>query len=112
MRRFVAILLLFSFVALGTGTLEYLHNLQHQHEDAAQAAAARTAGLPDAPDHRSHDDSNCEFHSRLHLALMTWAWVPLLVLLGLFVAFLTPLAPVPPAQQPPSRLSCRGPPLR
>jgi hypothetical protein len=112
LRRLASILLLLCFAALGTGTLEYLHNLQHAREDAAEAAVAKAAGLPDTPAPAPHNESNCDVHAQLHVPLMTAAWVPLLVLLGLFVAFLTQLAPVPPVQELPSRLACRGPPAR
>ena len=109
LKRFAAILLALCFLALGTGTLEYLHNLQHEREDAMEDAALKAAGLPEAP-HGPHDESNCEFHAQLHIPLMTAAWVPLLVLLGVFVAFLTQLAPAVVEQRVPSCLGCRGPP--
>ena len=111
MRRVAAILLLICFAALGTGTLEYLHNLQHAREDAVEAAAAKAAGLPEKSQ-PAHDETNCDVHAQLHVPLMAAAWVPVLVLLGLFVAFLTQLAPVPPVLELTTRLACRGPPAR
>jgi len=30
LRRFASILLLFAFLGIGTGAIEYLHNLEHQ----------------------------------------------------------------------------------
>lgn len=110
-KRFAPILLLLCIGALGTGTLEYLHNLEHEREDAHEAAEARAAGLPETP-HAPHDESNCDIHGQLHVPLMAAAWVPLLILLGLFVAFLTMLAPIAVEQSVPSCLGCRGPPAR
>ena len=110
-RRVVAILLLLCFGVLGTGMVEYLHNQQHAREDALVTTTARNAGLPDLP-HGTHDESNCEFHAQLHVPIMAAAWIPLLILLGLFVAFLTQLIPTPPTRQVSRCLVCRGPPLR
>ena len=91
--------------------MEYLHNQEHAREDAAAAVAAKAAGLPD-PSHDTHDETNCEIHAQLHLPFIAVGWTPLLVLLGLFVAFLTLLAPAMPMRPIPSRLVCRGPPAR
>ncbi len=109
-RRLPAILLLLCFAALGSGVMEYLHNREHAEEDAAQIAAARAAGLPDSPDKPVHDDSNCAVHAQLHLPVISAGWVPLLVLLGLFIAFLTLLAQPLLSQRTPLRIACRGPP--
>jgi len=109
-RRVAAILLMLVFLALGTGALESLHNHVHALEDAAEAAAAKAAGKPvDLP--HEHNENNCDVHAQLHLPLVTAAWVPLLVLLGAFVAFLTLLAPPPISRRPPLRIDCRGPPI-
>ncbi|HYO07835.1 MAG TPA: hypothetical protein VER17_02580 [Tepidisphaeraceae bacterium] len=131
MRRLPHILLLLAFVLLGTGTLERLHNLAHRHEDARHAATHYAAathhagqqhaapqhatagdeGLATPPDPRpAHDESNCDLHRRLHLPLMSAGYVPLLICLGLFVAFLTQLAPALVSQLACLRLDCRGPP--
>jgi hypothetical protein len=108
-RRLASISLMLCFVALGTGTLEYLHNLDHLREDAREANLLRKAGLPVSP--QKHDESNCAVHAQLHLPILNVGWVPLLVFLGLFVAFLsllaTPLIPRPV----PAWIDCRGPPL-
>jgi hypothetical protein len=103
------ILLLLAFGALGTGALEYLHNAEHRREDAREAAAAVAAGRPVKPQ-PLHDESNCDLHAQLHVPLLAAGWVPLLVCLGLFVAFLTLLAPPLVSQRPLLRLDCRGPP--
>lgn len=115
MRRVAAILLSVAFLALGTGALEYLHNLDHKREDA-QRATATAAGVSQAGSHSHHDhaplhtDTNCETHAQLHMPTLSMGWVPLLVCLGLFVAFLTLLASEPVSHRPLLRLDCRGPP--
>lgn len=109
MRRFAAILVALWYLALGSGTLEYLHEQQHAYEDAQEDAAHRAHHLPVADHH--HDDSNCDLHAQLHQALiLLTGWVPLVLFLGLLVAILSlrhvPLIP----RAVPARLSCRGPP--
>jgi hypothetical protein len=109
MRKVAAIVLLLCFTALGTGLVDHLHNLDHAREDARLAAAAEAAGLP-APKPVQHDDSNCDIHAQLHLPLLAVAWVPLLICLGLLVAFLTEIATQLVSQRLPLCLDCRGPP--
>jgi hypothetical protein len=99
LRRLSAIVLIGLFLALGSGGVEYLHNLDHAHEDAR----SRTP-------HQQHDESNCVLHAQLRAPLLSAAWVPLLVCLGLFVAFLTLLVEQPVIHRPLNRLACRGPP--
>jgi hypothetical protein len=108
-RRNVAILLLMCFLGLGTGALQYLHELQHAAEDARMDAAAKAAGLPVLP--HQHDESNCEFCAQLHLQFVSIGWVPILICLGLLVAFLSLLdSPLIPRLIP-VRIDCRGPPV-
>ena len=54
------------YLALGTGALEYVHNLQHAAEDAREDALHIACGKP--VEHHEHDDGNCEIHQQLHLA--------------------------------------------
>ncbi len=108
MQRLAAILLLLCFAGLGSGAMEYLHDLQHAAEDAREDAMLAKGGLPPARHH--HDESNCEFCAQLHMPFMSAGWVPLLICLGLFVAFLTLLdTPLIPRAIP-ARIDCRGPP--
>ena len=110
MRRVVAIFLSVAFLGLGTGALEYLHNLDHKREDAQRASACES-GSHSHHDHAPlHTDTNCETHAQLHMPTISAGWVPLLVCLGLFVAFLTILATEPDSHRPLLRLDCRGPP--
>jgi len=105
MRRIVAIPALIGFLALGTGTMEHLHALDHQREDAA---LAKERGVPADPP--VHNDSNCLFHARLHMPMVSIGWVPLLVCLGVFVAFLRLTALPLVSQRTPTAFNCRGPP--
>ncbi len=111
MNRLAAVILAFCFLTLGTGAMEYLHNLEHAREDAAEAAIAKATGQPvqEAP---HHDETNCPVHAQLHMPTIPVAWVPLLILLGVFVAFLTMLAPAMTPQPAFVRIDCRGPPIR
>ena len=111
MQRFAAIVLVLCYAALGSGVAERWHNAQHAAEDAVALSAARDAGHPlsHAP---IHDESNCEFHCQLHISVMAVAWVPLLICLGLFVAFLTMLPVRLPVQARRVVIPCRGPPVR
>lgn len=105
MRRVTAILLLLGFVALGAGMLQSLHLRTHLLEHAQFKAAA--------PTDQQHDpsDDDCALCAQLHLPTISAGWVPLLVCLGLLVAFLTLLTPPLIPQRVLVRLGCRGPPL-
>jgi hypothetical protein len=110
LKYLAASLLVTCYLALGTGALERLHDLEHDVQDARIDAWAKAAHLPVLPHH--HDESNCEIHAQLHMAIIFAGWVPLLVLLGLFIAFLTLLdTPLIPRLLP-VRIDCRGPPAR
>ncbi len=109
MNRVASYLLLFCFVCLGTGVANYVHDLQHEAEDAREDAADKAAGVPVESHH--HDESNCQIHAQLHMPYVATGWVPVLVSLGLWVAFLTlPTRPVH-SFKPAVRVDCRGPPV-
>ena len=101
MRRLPSIVLLLTFLAFGSGVAAHLHNLQHARADAK---------LHDDRPAPAHDESNCVTHAQLHSPLLAMTWVSLLVSLGLFVAFLSLLAPLLVPQGSEIRLDCRGPP--
>ena len=110
MQRVAAILMMLCYAALGSGAVEYWHNQDHIAEDAAASRQVQSADKP--LDHAPpHDDSNCQIHSQLHLAGFAPGWVPLLICLGVFVAFLTLLSPPLTGQQVVFALPCRGPPV-
>ena len=109
--RIAAAILVLCYIALGSGAVERWHNAQHAAEDAAVVAAAVKAKVP-VPVIPTHDDGNCLIHAQIHLSTAVVGWVQLLVLLGVFVAFLT-LLPVKVAGVAPLfALACRGPPAR
>ena len=108
MYRFGPILLAISFTLLGSGALEHVHNLDHAARDAGYGDARHADGDHPAP--AGHDESNCDIHAQLQAPLIAAGWVPALVCLGLFVAFLTLLSPRLMPQRVPLRTDCRGPP--
>ena len=111
MNRLAAIILVACYLALGSGAVERWHNAWHAAEDARMMATAPQADAP-GENLPLHNDYNCAFHWQLHVSTQALGWVPLLILLGLFLAFLTML-PVPlPACQRMLVIPCRGPPLR
>jgi len=106
--RLASHLLLFVFLALGSGAAEYVHNLQHAAEDAREDAIAAATGQQSQEHH--HNESNCAVHAQLHMPLVVIGWVPILLSLGLLIALLTLLAkPLIPRAMP-VRIDCRGPP--
>lgn len=118
MSRGIPILLFACFAALGSGLLRYAHDAVHARQDAREEArlvatrgdAPSTPAPVPAPAPRHHDETNCDLHAQLNAPLMHATAVPLLVFLGLFVAFLTLLAPPLVTQRVITRLDCRGPP--
>ncbi len=117
--RVASILLLLAFALLGTGSLQRLHDMDHAIRDrAADAADASHAGHhhhhhghdeePVAP---LHGDWDCHLHAVLNGPLVSASAVPALILLGLFVAFLTLLRSLPVSRLAAMRLDCRGPPI-
>ena len=111
MKLFAPVLLLITIGLLGSGGLEYFHNLQDMAEDRLEDAKALAMHLP-ADKHPIHDESNCDMHAQLHLAMFFTQWVPLLVCAGLFIAFLTQLPTPLIRRHVPVRVDCRGPPAR
>jgi len=105
LRRFSAIFLLLGFLTLGTGLLENLHLQTHLQEHAA------TKITHGDPGHSDPADGNCNLCLQLHIPTLSAGWVPLLICLGLIVAFLTQLAPRLTPQRIASRIDCRGPPV-
>ncbi len=109
MNRSVASFLVIVFLALGSGAAEYVHNLQHTADDRREDAAASVTGEPTHPLH--HDDSNCAIHAQLHLPFAVIGWIPILISLGLLIAFLTQFATTPVPRLSTLRVDCRGPPV-
>jgi hypothetical protein len=102
-RRLPAIILFLAFLGLGSGLLESLHMATHLREHAASKATH--SNQPE------RSESDCALCIQLHVPALSSGWVPLLVCLGLLVAFLSLLTSLPPLQHFLPRIDCRGPPL-
>jgi hypothetical protein len=74
MRRAAATLLALWILALGSGLVECVHELQHEMEDRVEDARAAAAGKP--LEGHEHDETNCSVHLQLHLPLLQVPWVP------------------------------------
>jgi hypothetical protein len=99
--RFSAILLLLAVAAVGSGALRYAHELEHASHDAHHDEDS-----PAPP----HDESNCFTHAQLKLPMLGAGHVPVLVCIGIFVAFLTLLHAPVRSRRPFLLLDSRGPP--
>jgi hypothetical protein len=115
MLRPAAILLACAFGLLGSGLLRHVHAHAHELQDRAaghcHAAHDDCSNAPaDAGDRPLHDETNCELHASLAAPIVSAGFVPLLICLGLFVAFLTQVEPPLDPQRTPARVDCRGPP--
>jgi len=99
-------ILLTAFFFAGSGFASYVHQLDHLGV-AASTSPTKVLGTAEA----GHDESNCSICLNLHAPAVAAAIVVTLICLGVFVAFLTQLAPRPESQRALSRIDCRGPPL-
>lgn len=121
-RRVLAIFALLAVLGLGSGAFGHLHRLQHEYKDAhGHHHHAGHRHHHDHPQHggqeddgrpEHHDETNCHLHAMLRAPLMSGGWVPLLVGLGVLVAFLTMLPGGIEGRNAPARIDCRGPPGR
>lgn len=105
-QRAVAIVLLAVFTATGSGLLKYLH-LQEHIAAQARVSPASSLSLPQ----EDHDENNCPICMTLHMPMQATGYVPLLICLGLLLAFLSVLSPLPPTRPIPVWIESRGPPL-
>ncbi len=108
-RYVTATLLAICFMALGTGSLGYLHDLEHEREDAALAESPGQSPSQ-LPAHPVHDDTNCPLHAQLHMPMISIGWAPLLVCVGLFIAMASLAAPRLSPQRAAVPANSRGPP--
>ena len=106
MQRLAAGILVLAFAALGSGLLLHVHNAAHAAEHAHHAHHAGEA-------HESTplDTGTCDLHGKLTLPVLSAGFTPVLIALGLFVAFLTQLTPAWNSAFAHVRLDCRGPPV-
>jgi len=90
LRRLSSILLILAFLGIGTGAIEYWHNLDKQAS--------------------AHDETNCPTHAILRAPGVLAAAPPLLCHIDATsdraIVFPTSL----PSQHTPTRIDCRGPP--
>jgi len=107
LRRLTGIILLAVFAAIGSGAAQFLHLQEHAAAAVASVAAASPTHQPSQP---AHDEDNCLSCLTLHTQFSGGQAMPLVVCLGLAVAFLTMLAPRLTPQAVPARIDCRGPP--
>lgn len=107
MRRLASIILVLTFLAMGSGITQYAHEWQHAQQDAA------TGGVPCKPlqQHPIHNDLNCEIHAQLHMPITVVAWLPPAIEIGILAiaAFAPDRAVI--SQNDPDRIDCRGPPV-
>ena len=112
MRRFPAILLLIAVATLGSGALRYAHEMAHAAGHLTAPHEEDGHDHNEAPPHAPlHDESNCFVHAMLKLPMLGAGHVPVLVLIGTFVAFLTSLPVAVRCCRPVLRLDSRGPPV-
>jgi len=109
-RRIVAIALVLSFAALGSGALERLHNAHHAIEDLKALLAARSSGQPN-PKLPAHDESNCPVHVQLHLPALPVAITPPAMMLQRIARDDSQAPVVRVLSRLKDRIDCRGPPV-
>ena len=105
-QRLTGLILIVVFAAIGSGVIQFLHLQEH----AAASVASESPILQ--PSQPGHDEDNCLSCLTLHMQFSGGNAMPLLICLGLAMAFLTMLAPRLTPQAIPARIDCRGPPLR
>jgi hypothetical protein len=106
-RRASGFILLMSLFFASSGLAGYLHQLEHLG-GVISASPTRLVGTFEP----GHDESNCSICLNLHAPALAAPIVVTLVCLGIFVAFLTQLAPLLVSQRTLARIDCRGPPAR
>jgi hypothetical protein len=90
LRRLASILLILAFLGIGTGAIEYWHNLDKQTS--------------------SHDETNCPTHAILRAPGVLAAAAPLLCHTDAHTDRVVVLSASLPSQHVPTRIDCRGPP--
>jgi hypothetical protein len=105
-QRVVGMILLVVFAATGSGLLKYLH-LREDAAAATQPLANSSIALP----HEDHDENNCPVCMTLHMQIAVAGYVPLLICLGLLLAFLSLITPPPFTRPVPVWIESRGPPV-
>ena len=112
MRRWVAVILVTSFLGLGSGTVRFAHDFTHDCHHAVADAAPGAADPPAEPqDHDHPHESSCELHAVLNAPLvLAQAPSPQVELRRCVES--QPLRPTPVQRlRLPTRIDCRGPPV-
>lgn len=107
MRRATGILLLISLFGATSGLLRYIHLQEHVH--GAVVSADNRVSLR-TPGEAGHDEESCLICVTLHMPMAGSGYTPLLVFLGLFIAFLTLLTHTLAPQRVCRATYSRGPP--
>jgi ABC-type nickel/cobalt efflux system permease component RcnA len=107
LKKLASIVLLLVFASIGSGALQYAHLLDHLHHD--HEADQTTSNQP-AHHHEDHDESHCAICGVLHMPTVSAGYVPILISLGILVAFLTEIAAVSSGYRLLAWIDCRGPP--
>ena len=105
-KNWVSIVLVGIFAAIGSGALQYAHLLEHMH---AGAPAGNQRHSP-IHDREHHDEEHCAICSVLQMPTLSQRYVPILISLGLLVAFVTELVTLTAGYRLPASIDCRGPP--
>jgi hypothetical protein len=106
-RRLPAFILIAALLLLGTGGLEFAHNLEHAAIDSHRAASSPDDQPRPAP---VHNENNCEFHARLHLPVTLADSAPLLLYFEKLVALHVEHVSLLISQRAIDHCHCRGPP--
>lgn len=109
-KRIAAIFVIACTLLLSSGALSRVHEAAHAIEDQRALDASHDGSpAPVVPAH--HDDTNCFLHAQLlNTPFVPVGIMPILVLLGLFVAFLTQIPQSIERRFVADRIDCRGPP--
>ena len=91
----------------GSGLAGFLHQLEHLGAPPGPASTRLLGTLE-----TGHDEANCSICLNLHMPALAQPVVVTLICLGIFIAFLTQLAPLLSSQRALARIDCRGPPAR
>jgi hypothetical protein len=109
MRRIVAAILTFWWIALAGGAVAFAHDLQHARDDAAAIQNAQSQNKP-IPEQTTHDETNCAIHAQLHAPHAAAGYQPILIATGEWVRFLSELPVSLKTHEAFDHIRSRGPP--
>lgn len=107
MERITGALLLAVFAATQSGWVNYLHRCDYLA--CGHRAYASPSLFP--PCVNGHDEATCRVCTTLHMPLSAGGYAPLLIFLGLAVAFLSLITPKPVVRRVCVWIEGRGPPM-